>query len=100
MTHIYKRECLVFISPSLHRKDPGGIYFDYDLVIVSFSLVSTIEGCVEESLQTIATLSDGSADQLLVNLLIVFSTHKPHYRSVFIVDVEVPSLSLSNISVW
>ena len=91
----------VFMStlPSLNRKDPAGVYFDDDLFIVSFSLAPTIVGCVEESLQTITTLSDGSADQLLVNLLIVHSRHEPHYRSVFIVDVEVTSLSLSNISV-
>ena len=79
-------------SPSVNREDPGGV----DLNCNNFSprpcSAAPREGGVVESFKSVTSLTDGSADKLPVNFLIISGLYHPNYLPVFTVDVEMSSL--------
>ena len=79
-------------SPSLYRENPGGV--DLDCNSFSPRPCSDVprEGGVVESFKSVTALTDGPADKLPVNFLIVDRFDHPNYLPVFTVDVEVSSL--------
>ena len=79
-------------SPSLNREDPRSV--DLDCNTFSARLFPDVprEGGVVESFKSVTSLTDGSADKLPVNFLIVSRLYHPDYLPVFTVDVEMSSL--------
>ena len=93
--HIVKLETQfrLQLSPSLDRKNPGGVDLDSNNFSPSpFSALLPRKGGVEESLITVTPLTDGSTDKLPVNFLILAKFYHPDYLPVLAVDVEISSL--------
>ena len=82
------------LSPSLGQEDPGGVDLDRDNFSPSPGFVLPREGGVVESFETVTALTDGPADKLPVNFLIVGRLYHPNYGPVFIVDQELTSLGI------
>ena len=66
------------VSPSLYWEDPVGV--DLDCNIFPARLLPDVprEGGAEESFQAVTALTDGPADKLPVNLLIVGRVDHPN----------------------
>ena len=79
-------------SPSVNREDPGGVDLNCNNLSSRPCSAAPREGGVVESFKTVTSLTDGSADKLPVNFLIVSRLYHPNYLPVFTVDVEMSSL--------